>query len=398
MIEIKERSAPKKEAVTIQTLTLGSIVAITLLALLLWFAVVSIGRVDGRIKTAPSAPDSLVSVGAPRSQLSLKRMFSLMSDSYEIEGKTVYEPITSLYRRSVEERIQNGEDVSLSVEEVLYIISDTSAAYDSYDTILLMSSNGSVEKTIVPRGELASCDIPYHIAAQQRINDIIEIIEYRLSALSSEDAIDSGEGRFAYIPNYLERKEGFGFFEISDGQIAFRPDSTRTVMLYPSASEYNDANAKVIFESKRKATFDEEYALSNGGYEPENCRNITPEYWYLSTDLRLFVSGGRIILVDGKNCTARDTLPDNMRFTSFALNGDTVYFTSSLLSDNGSALWRYTKDNGIELIYESKERYIGIFETETGVSLYKTNKEESKTYMTRLIRTGNALWSDGTEK
>ena len=130
---------------------LASAAAIFLFAVVLWVAISSIGAVGGGIKRASAAPDSLLSAGAPRSQLELKRFFESIGLTYTEDGKKVWEPVSSEYRRAVERLSESGDRQLLSVEEVLFIIADSRTAYDSFDVIRFRSGSGEVEEEILLR-------------------------------------------------------------------------------------------------------------------------------------------------------------------------------------------------------------------------------------------------------
>ena len=129
---------------------LASAAAIFLFAVVLWVAISSISAVGGGIKRASTAPDSLLSAGAPRSQLELKRFFESIGLTYTEDGKKVWEPVSSEYRRAVERLSESGDRQLLSVEEVLFIIADSRTAYDSFDVIRFRSGSGEVEEEILP--------------------------------------------------------------------------------------------------------------------------------------------------------------------------------------------------------------------------------------------------------
>ena len=382
-------------------LLIYSLCAIVTFSVVLGLLVASLGRVDGQLKTSPGTPTALVSIGAPRSQLELKRMFSRMSASYFEGDRRVYEPITLSHRETVAAKVESGESVGLSVEEVIYIISNSVAVYSEYDVINLVGRNGEADERIYPERELINGYESYHVTAAERINDITAIIVYRLMALSSADRIKFTENGCEYIPVNRSREESERVFiiDLTDGKlserIVFCPDSGRHVEVFPYSSLKNDADSKILKESSRRATEVEAELIRQGGYDPDECRNITPRHWYERTDLRLFVSGGLVIIVDPASKRVIDTLPRGQKFTSVAICGDydpSVYFTSS--DSDGSALWRYSEGKITE-IYRSDAEYLGIYESYDGeyVELYETVKSENGKYMTLLIRKGNCLWA-----
>ncbi len=399
---MKERSVTERERRAMKRLVAYSFCAVALLSATLWILVASLGRVDGRTKTSPGTPTALVSVGAPRSQLDLKRMFSRMSASYSDGERRVYEPVTLSHRESVAKRIESGESVGLSVEEVIYIISDSVAAYGNHDIINLVGRNGEADVRIYPERELINGYEPYHVTAAERIDDITEIILYRLRALSSPDRIRETESGYVYTPQSRSREDGERVFiiDLSEGKVVervvFCPDSGRKIEVFPYPSLKDDADSKVILESPRVATEEEVELIRRGGYDPDDCRNITPKHWYERTDLRLFVSGGRVVIIDPTEKRAVDTLLKGQKFTSAAICGDgevKVYFTSSD-NNGGSALWCYSEGEIAEL-YKSGADYLGVYESYDGesVELYEAEKKENAKYMTLLIRNGNCIWS-----
>lgn len=381
-----ERSARREVRATV-LLFAGTVTALVLFGLILWTAIMSIDGARGLYKTSPDAPESLVSLGAPRSQLDLLRMFSSMRSEYNEVGGTVCEPITAEYRKSVEERIAAGERQALSVEEILYIISDSVEMYNSYDLVRLISSDGTVDAAIEPIKELSEENVPYYVAAQKKAEDVMRIITYRIFSLSSPEVMVKTDEGYLYIPEYTER-EGARSFTISD-VIAFNTDNGGTVKLYPTEKITESCHSTVLIESKRALGRAEREVIIASGYDVDAARNVTPEYMYGKTDLRLVALGGRVVIVDINGYAAVDVLPKSERLTSVAILGDSLYFTSS--DGSGSSLWIYKIGKGAERIFESVEEYIGIYDDGETLGLYAANKLESKKYITLLVRSGEPI-------
>lgn len=398
---MKEKSTIKGYKRSMRRLFVYGACAVAVFCVTLWILVASLGRVDGRLKTSQSTPTALVSVGAPRSQLDLKRMFSRMSSSYYEGDRRVYEPITLSHRESVSKRIEAGESIGLSVEEVIYVISDSVASYGAYDVINLVGRNGEADLRIYPEGELINGYEPYHVTAAERIDDITEIILYRLSALSSSDRVRKKENGYIYVPNSPSRDNVEKLFVIDttagtiESRIVFCPDDVRRIEVFPYPSLKDDAASTIIRENPRRTTEDEAELLRSYGYDPSDCRNITPKHWYEYTDLRLFVSGGRVVILDPQIQRAVNTLPTDQKFTSAAICGDgevKLYFTSSYV--DGSSLLCYSAGEITE-IHRCDGEYLGIYESfdGEGVELYEADKKENAKYMTLLIRRGECLWT-----
>ena len=391
----EERSASREHrAATV--LLAGTLAALVLFGSLLWLAIISIDGANGLYKTSPGAPESLVSLGAPRSQLDLERMFSSMSNAYTEGGKSVCEPVTASYRESVNARISKGERFALSVEEVLYIISDSVEAYSEYDLIRLVSADGSTEREIAPIAELSESPRPYYDAATQKARDILAIITHRIFSLSSPDAITESDGVYVYTPEYKEKDSAAKSFTIakSDAEdvtnaIAFKADSGRAVTLYPTEKMVNDTNSTVLCESKRALGRAEREVLSRSGYDPDACRNVTPEYFYGKTDMRLVAVGGRIIVVDVDSLSAIDPLTRDERFASVALCEGDLYITSTV--GDGSAVWHYKSGESADRIATFEEKHVGVYSDGDRIGVYAAKKKDSGKYISVLVREGEPL-------
>lgn len=383
-----ERSA-RREKRAVAVLFVGTLTALVLFGVLLWTAIMSIDGARGLYKKSPDAPDSLVSLGAPRSQLDLRRMFSLMMVQYGEGDLTVCEPITAEYLGQVEARIERGEREVLSVEEVLYIISDSAELYDTVDVIRLMDSDGGVSAEIRPIKEPASESVPYHIAAERRLSDILSIITYRMIALSSPEVISETEGGYVYTPNYTER-EGERSFTVTD-EISFNTGNGGSVRLYPTDKQAETTELTVLLESKRALGRAEREVLAASGYDADLCRNVTPEYMYGKTDVRFVAVGGRVVLVDISGYVALDPLESGERLTSIALSSDGIYFTGA--SESGSSLWLYESGVGTSLMISTKEKYVAIYDDGDTLGLYAARRIESPKYISALVRSGEPIFT-----
>ena len=356
------------------SLLAGALIALGLFGILLWMAILSIDGASGIYKSSPDAPESLVSLGAPRSQLDLERAFSAMKREYDEDGALVCEPITLDYRNSVERTV-------LSVEEILYIISDSAELYDKCDKVRLIGEDGRVETEILPIKELSVESVPYYKAAEKRSEDILSIITYRIFALSKSDVISEVDGKYVYIPEYADKS-----FTISD-EISFNTEGGRSVRLYPTEKQLEAKDTAVICESKRALGRAEREVLNASGYDADAARNVTPEFMYGKTAIRLVALGGRIILVDVDRYVAFDPLSKSERLSSVALLDGELYFTSM---GNGSSLWRYA-DGESHKVYESDDDCLGIYGDGETIGLYVAKRLESKKYITALVREGEPV-------
>ena len=333
-----------------------AVVLVLVFSISIAFAVGSLSGAEGEVKTAREAPDSLVSAGAPRSQLELRRMFESMSLSYTENGKEVYEPVSAEYRRSV------GEGSSLAVEEILFVISDTVAAYEKYDIIRFRSASGEIEREITPTDIDQSRSAPFHRAALEQIHAVADLIRLRIECMSEEGrVVDNGDGSYRYAPRRVEREKGsyesHKSFLFDGGRIIFEAENGTDVLLYPTEKDTAACRIKVLLATDTEISESEKATLSAAGYDPARCRNITPEYWYSETGARLFVLGGKVILADGD--TVKALLPEDHKLTSAALGNGVLYFTSSF--EGGSSAWEYS-DGETERLFDSDEKYLAAIE------------------------------------
>ncbi len=358
------------------TLLIYAMCAVMLITAAVWLSVRSLGAADGVPRTAPASPDTLLSVGAPRSQLELRRMFSSMKKSYFENGRRIFEPLSEEYKAAVDLKKANGEILSLSVEEVLYLITDSVAVYESYDIVKLVGAEGADK--LYPIKDLAHADEAYDAAAQKRVFDIVSLVKYRLEALSSADRF-VGE---IYIPTQRSGTERT--FIITENEISYKPDATRSIVLYPTSSDAENCVVSVVCESKKLILASERALLDGAGYE--NARNITPDFWYERTDIRIFISGGRTVLADAEKNELYH-LDGGARLLSAALYADTVYLTVS--AGEGSALLKL--QNGELSTVEEFDTLTAVFETDGGAEVYMAQRLESEKYMVVLSRLGEAL-------
>lgn len=383
-------------------------------SIVLWAAIASLGTADGGIKSAPGAPDSLVSAGAPRSQLELKRIFEAMSLTYEEGGLSVYEPVSSEYRSALGERIAAGESFALSVEEMLFVISDTVAAYDKYDVIRFKDGSGNIEKEFWPIDAAQTEDNTLAASALGKISEVARIIELRVKVMSTSDSLtETSDGELKYIPRQVNREGNGGdtsekafLFGLHAGienyseAVIFLPGNGSRITLYPSSNEAWLCRTKVILQTQRTATEAERSLLMSEGVDPERSRNITPEYFYGEISVRLFVFGGRAILLDPEVGDAILLLPESERITSTAIartgeGGEAeLYFTSS--SEKGSSVWRYAVGSGrTEKLFESADEYLAVSEPIGGdyssASVYRAAKREDERFVITLECIGEPI-------
>ena len=374
---------------------------ILIFAALLLFALSSLGRAEGGAKVAPGAPDSLVSAGAPRSQLELKRMFEGIGLTYTEDGRTVYEPISREYRAALEERIAAGESPALSVEEILFIVSDSAAAYENFDIIRFKNADGETEEEIYPKELRQSGDAPYARAALERIRNVSELIELRVRKMSAGGAFNESEdGSVSYTPRGVEREKGgtsasteflFGGAAGYTESVVFMPGNGTKVVLYPSSEEAALCRTKVILHTDIEASNDERALLSSVGADPERCRNITPEYFYGRTELRLFVLGGEVVLTDTEKGKALLLLENNERLSSVAFAEDGLYYTTQTAS--GSSVYKYSSGE-VETLFVSDSQ-LAVSEPLEGeyisVQVYKAERRENESFVTVLECVGDHL-------
>ena len=369
---------------------LAALAFVVAFSLVLAFAVNSLGSADGKVKTAREAPDSLVSAGAPRSQLELKRFFESVSADYTEDGRKIYEPISTEYLASVE------EGTVLSIEEILFIISDTVAAWKKYDVIRFRSATGDVEYEIEPRPATQTGDLPFHRAARETLGEVVDLIRLRIEYMSAEGAMkEETHGAYRYEPRLVEREKGSEdsnrAFLFSGGSIAFEAESGKTVSLYPAEKDTSLCRTKVLLVTNVEISETEKETLSSSGYDPARCRNITPEYWYGRTEVRLFVFGGKVVILDGGS--ARELLPEGCKLTSAALGEGEIglYFTAS--SESGSSVWEYS-DGKMEKILELSGSLAVIEPIEGGydcVEVYAASPVEDGRFVTALECHGEPL-------
>lgn len=370
---------------------------IAVFAASLFCALTMIGADGGGIKTAQSLPVGLVSAGAPRSQLALKQMFDSMSAVRSNGNKTIYEPITEEYLCAVEERIKSGESPMLSVEEVLYIISDTVGLVEKYDGVRLHG----IGTLVFRRGDSSR---PSHIAALENSQSIMQTVIYRIQRLCISAASKWEGDTFTYYPDSASRdsdKRRFVFSAVSDGNIGsnivFYPGDGQRIDLFPSSELKDSCNTKYMSVEQVELTRLEREILAAGGYEYTKSRNVTPEYWTGLTECKLVVVAGRIIIIDPISGKAVDSAPENMRTLSIALgdgDGDRayeLYFTA--YSQGKSLAVRYVPGgNGIEILFGG-DFCMGAYEDlgGTGVSFYRTEQIESGSYLNLLRRVGDKI-------
>ncbi len=382
--------------------------------LALFFAISSLGKAEGDSKAAPAAPDSLVSAGAPRSQLELKRMFEAMSLTYTENGLSVYEPISSEYRRSLEERIAAGEAPLLSVEEILFIISDSSAAYKKYDVIRFKDSSGKIETELKPFDVKQTAASPMHVSALEKISAVTELIELRIRLMSHSDGFEKTEtGELKYVPRRVEREKGdtvdagerafvFGLGHDDTSYmnaVVFLPGNGSRVTLYPTLEDASLCRTKVILHTDREPIEIEKTLLSTVWKESDRIRNITPEYFYGITYFRLFALGGRVAVADAGSGTAALLLPEDHRLLSIAvtITGEgaaELYFTAS--DGKRSSLWIYRSgESAAEKLFESDSECIAVIEPITGgfdrVAVYRAVRREDENAVTAVECIGDLI-------
>ena len=357
----------------------------------------SIGRYDGEIRVSKVTPGGLVSAGAPRSQLALKQMFDSMGTVNSNGNRTVYEPITEEYLSAVKERIKQGETPMLSVEEVLYIISDTVRLAEKYDGVKLHG----IGTVVFRKGEGAK---PIHLSSLENCRKIMQIRIYRIQNLCIPETTEWDGSEFIYYPDLATRNDGrrrFVFSKISDenmgSNIMFYPGNGQKIELYPSSEVIDLCNTKYMSISPTELTESEKDILSQLGYDYGQCRNVTPEYWRGLTECKLVVVAGRLIIIDPLAGRALDSAPDDMKTVSIALgdrNGDRTYelYFTAYSGDRGAAVRYAPGSKNVEILFYN-DFCMGAYEDLDGsrVSFYRAEQVESGSYLNLLRRVGNSI-------
>jgi hypothetical protein len=173
--------------------------------------------------------------------------------------------------------------------------------------------------------------------------------------------------------------------------VVFMPGNGTKVVLYPSAEEAALCRTKVILHTDIKATDDEKALLSSLGADPDRCRNITPEYFYGRTELRLFALGGEVVLTDTEQGKAVSLLEDGERLSSVAFAEDGLYYTT--LSDSGASVYKYSGGER-ELLFGS-DSLLAVTEPFDGdydrVLIYKAERQENESFVTALECIGDPI-------
>lgn len=376
---------------------LSAILLVAAFAASLFLALLSIGAGHGEIKSSNVSPDGLVSAGAPRSQLALKQMFEAMSCVRSNGNRRVYEPITEEYLTAVEESVKNGESPTLSVEEILYIISDSVACADKYDGVKLHGIGTLIFQRV-------DDGAPPHLAALEKSEKIFEIILYRVKSLCAPEAIEIEGDTVRYYPDAVSgRSPGrmFVFSGMTDekntANIVFYPGDGQQIALYPSPKVSDECNTKYMLQSGEELSPRDKEILESAGYKADRCRNVTPRNWQGLTDCKAVVSAGRIIIVDPTSGAAIDSSPENMRTVSMAIGDNDrdgayeLYFTA-FDEEKGIAVEYAPGGVGITVLAE-REFCMGAYECleGNGVSFFRVEQIESGQYLNLLKRSGEAL-------
>ena len=391
----------KKKTADVKPIAMA-VAFIAVFAVALFFAIASLGGAKGEAKLAPGAPESIASAGAPRSQLELKRMFEAMSLTYTENGRTVYEPISREYRAALEERIAAGESPALSVEEILFIVSDSAAAYDRFDIIRFRNADGETEGEIYPQEVSQTREMSFGRSALERIREVSTLIELRVRKMSAPSSFEETDDGSIYTSRRVEREKNdeigggvsFAFEPFGKdgfGEISFLPGDGTKVTVYPSDAEVSLCRTRVIAHTDIPASAEERELLFSVGVEPDRCRNITPEYFYGRTELRLFALGGEVVLVDVELDKAIPLLGGEERFSSVALGADGLYYTT--LSDGGSSVCKYSSGR-IELLFSSDSQ-LAVTEPLSGefhsVLVYKAERRENESFVTAFECIGDPI-------
>ena len=380
----------------------GVIIIVATLLLIAIFAtamigsLLSIGADNGEIKTSRNLNGGLASAGAPRSQLALKQMFDSMGVVRTNGNRVIYEPITEEYLAAVLGKIENGEKPRLSVEEILYIISDSVSFIEKYDGVKLHG-----EGTVILKKGVG--DKPAHISALEQSSAIYQIILYRIKSLCHESAFEYDGDTLVYYPDAVgerNRARRFEFSEFADDKradnIVYCPGDGQRISLFPSA-DYKENDLKYMLLTDDPLSTYEREILETSGYDADRCRNITPSYWKGHTDCKAVIIGGRIIIVDSVSGKVTDSAPKGTRTLSIAAgdnDGDgryELYFTA--YSENKSVAVRYVPgSNVIDVLFET-EFCIGAYEAfdSEEVNFYRTEQVESGSRLNLLRRIGNEI-------
>ena len=174
-----------------------------------------------------------------------------------------------------------------------------------------------------------------------------------------------------------------------------------TTLLYPTAmsateEDLAETKTKVLLQTKVPASDDERELLASVGCDPDRCRNITPEYWYGRTGLRLFVFGGRAVLVDPELGRGVLLLPEAYSLMSAAICGEagdmSFYFTAAY--DGEFSLWKY-RDGEVMRLVVSETDCLAVTEPFEGgyekVGLYNAMAREDERFVVALECIGERL-------
>ena len=378
---------------------IAALILVIAFAITLFAALASIGAVDGEISTTQNSPERLVSAGAPRSQIALKQMFDSMGAVRTNGNRVVYEPITEEYLSNVTDKIENGEKPRLSVEEILYIISDSVACAEKYDGVTLHGVG-----TVSFKKDHASR--PSHLFVLEKRKAVYSIIVYRIKSLCHDGAFEADEKSLIYYPDEMtegSRAKRFVFTEVTDSEraenIVFYPGDGQRIALYPSA-DAESVDLKYMLQNDEPLSVAERDILENSGYDADRCRNVTPSYWGGYTDCKLVIIGGRIVIVDPISGKAIDSAPNGMKTVSLAAgdsDGDKkyeLYFTA--YSEFESAAIRYLPGESEAEILFSESFCIGVYENldDDGVSFYRAEQTESRRYLNLMRRIGKSISDD----
>lgn len=377
------------------TVAVAAILLVAVFSGILYASLLSIGAESGEVKSSRVSPSGLVSAGAPRSQMALKQMFDSMGRVRTNGNRTVYEPITEEYLAAVNEKIANGETPRLSVEEILYIISDSVSCAEKYDGVKLHG-----ERTVIFGGEDLN---PAHISALEINAAVYDIILYRIKNLCYSGLFDTDGEKLIYYPDdsgERSRERMFVFTPVSDetrsGNIEFYPGDGQRINLYPVKNN-EKCDLKYMLHNDGALSENEKDILEASGYSSVRYRNVTPKYWSGLTECKAVIIGGRIIIIDPEAGVALDSAPAGSRTVSIAAgdnDGDgkyELYFTA--YSENKSLAIRYASgENAINVLFET-EFCIGAYETLNSkeVLFYRTEQIESGSYLNLLRRVGDEI-------
>lgn len=371
-------------------------------AVFLWGTLTSFGGRDTEKIYLPAGAVRQKSFSKPQSGEDIRRMFAAMSRTYRQEDAFVFEPITKDYLSLVEKRRREGKILPLSVEEILFILSDAETIYGKYDIIRLFPEQLlKQDMTVIAEN---SRQAPADHVGYLRICDIYKLILYRITSLGDTSAYEiQSNGDLVYHPYGAD---GYFIFSLPDterltGAVCYVDAGSLRTAVFPSESLARKARMTGV-ESRKDALSETEKSLSEAGqYDSAHLRFLTPSYWIAQkrTDCCLFAYGRQVMVADPHRGQTIDLLARDEQLLSLAVgdrNADgmtEIYYTHTVPS-GGSALGCYNPVTGLcQTLRTFPEPKIGVFEKADGtIAVYATESLTNSDYVVAMVRIGEALY------